>query len=80
MEVLRKAFEDVATALDDIGRYRREELPKLAGAIGEFERLSSEADEIIVRMTEGNDARKALAQEPSNHLLIGEAKHEETPG
>jgi uncharacterized protein YaaN involved in tellurite resistance len=61
IEVLRRSFADIRTALDDVSRYRQEALPKMAENILEMDRLSAEAEETI-RNVEG--AEKAAAGFP----------------
>lgn len=50
IEVLKKAFEDIRAALDDIARFRQEALPKMAEAIVELDRLSDEAGRTLENM------------------------------
>lgn len=50
MDVLRRAFTDIRSALDDVSRYRQEALPKMAANILEMDKLAHEADEQIRRV------------------------------
>jgi uncharacterized protein YaaN involved in tellurite resistance len=52
MEALKTAFADIAAAMDEISRYRREALPQMAASIDELEELSSEGEAAIQRMEE----------------------------
>jgi uncharacterized protein YaaN involved in tellurite resistance len=60
MDTLKKAFEDVRYALDDVSRYRQEALPKMANSIKEMEQLSQESEETIQRMERANRAAKSF--------------------
>ncbi len=48
--VLRKSFEDIRAALDDISRYRQEALPKMAANIQEMDQLAAETQKDILKM------------------------------
>lgn len=61
VETLKKAFGDISAAIEDIGKYRREALPQMAGTILEFDRLCASADEKIKAAEEGEKARPALS-------------------
>lgn len=56
MEALEGAFRDVLAAIDEIGRYRREALPKLDDQIGRLDALTREGAQAIGRMEEGRKA------------------------
>jgi uncharacterized protein YaaN involved in tellurite resistance len=47
IEVLKKAFDDIRLALDDISRYRQEALPKMAQSIVEMDELAVRSEEEI---------------------------------
>jgi len=47
IEVLKKAFDDVSIALEDISTYRQEALPQMAQNILELDELASEAESQI---------------------------------
>jgi uncharacterized protein YaaN involved in tellurite resistance len=49
-ETLKKAFEDIRAALDDISKFRQESLPKMASTIVELDKLSSEAGRTLENM------------------------------
>lgn len=53
MDALRQAFKDVREAIEDISSFRKQALPKMAEAIVEMEKLTSEAEEVIKRKEEG---------------------------
>ena len=50
MESLKQAFGDVRDALDDISRYRREALPKMAERIVAMDKLAEESEQTIRKM------------------------------
>lgn len=60
IEVLKKAFEDIRAALDDITRFRQEALPKMAEAIVELDRLSVEASRTIENMDNARRIGKTI--------------------
>ncbi len=60
IEALKAAFQDIHAAMDEISRFRRDALPKMAENILEMNRLTAKADEAIQRMESGNQARPAL--------------------
>jgi uncharacterized protein YaaN involved in tellurite resistance len=47
VEVLKQAFADIKTALDDISSYRQKALPEMASNILEMDKLSKESEEQI---------------------------------
>jgi uncharacterized protein YaaN involved in tellurite resistance len=66
IETLKKAFQDINAALDDIARFRQEALPKMADAIVELDRLSDEASRTLNNMDNarriGNQINAQLGQ------------------
>lgn len=58
IEVLKSAFNDVRSALDDISRYRQEALPKMAQNIGEMDQLAKESEQAIRRFEHASVAAK----------------------
>jgi uncharacterized protein YaaN involved in tellurite resistance len=74
VDVLKKSFEDVLWSLDEINRYKREALPKLAETIGKFRELATLGETAISKMERGdritidgpapgpNSDRKAISQ------------------
>ncbi len=54
MDALKQAFKDVREAIEDISSFRKQALPKMAEAIIEMEKLTSEAEEVIKRKEEGS--------------------------
>jgi len=54
IESLKSAFRDINIAMDDIAKYRKEALPKMAETILEFEELSLKGEEAIQRFEKGN--------------------------
>jgi uncharacterized protein YaaN involved in tellurite resistance len=57
-EVLKKAFEDIRAALDDISKFRQDALPKMATTIVELDKLSTEAGKTLENM---DNARRVSA-------------------
>lgn len=64
VEVLKQAFNDINSALEDISQYRQNALPKMANTIIEMDQLSDKADESIKKF------RKAEAIEDDFGLEI----------
>lgn len=60
MDVLKTAFADINTALDDISKYRQEALPKMAGSILEMDQLAAEAEKAIERAERSHKAESSL--------------------
>jgi uncharacterized protein YaaN involved in tellurite resistance len=56
MESLRSAFANIAGALDEISRYRREALPQMASNILELDRMTAAGEEAIDRMEKAQAA------------------------
>jgi len=56
IDVLRQAFSDIRAALDDISRYRREALPKMAQNILEMDQLAVQSEEQIRRFEHAQKA------------------------
>jgi uncharacterized protein YaaN involved in tellurite resistance len=53
-EVLRKAFEDINAAIEDISTYRQKALPEMAKQIIELDTSAREAEKAISRMERGD--------------------------
>jgi uncharacterized protein YaaN involved in tellurite resistance len=49
MEVLKRSFADIRSALDDVARFRQEALPKMASNIAQMDSLAHETEEQIRR-------------------------------
>ncbi|MDR0549889.1 MAG: toxic anion resistance protein [Deltaproteobacteria bacterium] len=54
VDVLKKSFEDVLGALDEINRYKREALPKMQDTIGKFRELATRGEQAIQKMEKGD--------------------------
>lgn len=63
MEALEGAFRDVLSAIDEIGRFRREALPKLDDQIGRLDALTEEGRQSIQRLEQGREADAGQAGE-----------------
>ncbi len=55
IEMLKRAFNDVQMALDDISSFRRGALPEMANSIVEMDKLSSDMQDTIEKMEKGNE-------------------------
>ena len=53
METLKKAFQDINGALDEISAFRKEALPQMASTILEMNTLTQTTEEAIQRMEKG---------------------------
>ena len=53
-DVLKQAFVDINSAIDDIASYRKDALPKMAETIIDLDREAQTAERAIVRMERGN--------------------------
>jgi uncharacterized protein YaaN involved in tellurite resistance len=60
MESLKSAFADINIALDEMSRYRREALPRMANTILELDQLTADGEEAIERLEHGDAATSAL--------------------
>jgi uncharacterized protein YaaN involved in tellurite resistance len=58
IDALKRAFEDVRSALDDISRYRQESLPKMAERILQMDKMAAESDEAIARVEQAERVAK----------------------
>jgi uncharacterized protein YaaN involved in tellurite resistance len=65
MESLKAAFANINAAMDEISRYRREALPRMAQTILEFDNLSAQGEAAIQRYEAGERARPKLMIEAS---------------
>jgi len=61
--VLKQAFTDIRSALDDISRYRREALPKMAQNIVEMDQLAAQSEDTIRRFEHAEQASKDFSIE-----------------
>jgi uncharacterized protein YaaN involved in tellurite resistance len=57
LDSLKRAFEDIRAALDDISRYRREALPRMAERITQMDRLAEDSEQAIRKMEHAEKAR-----------------------
>ena len=60
MDSLKSAFADINSAMDEISRFRREALPKMAESILEFDQLTAQGEAAIERMEQAKQARPTL--------------------
>jgi uncharacterized protein YaaN involved in tellurite resistance len=63
IDVLKQAFTDIRSALDDISRYRQEALPQMANNILEMDKLAAESEQSIRRMEHAGQATKDFSIE-----------------
>lgn len=56
IEVLKAAFNDIRSALEDISRYRQDALPKMAQNILEMDRLATESEQQIKKVEHAEKA------------------------
>lgn len=57
MDALKSAFTDIKAAIDDLSNFRQQALPQMAATVLELDQVTSEADQAIRTMEEGNRAR-----------------------
>jgi uncharacterized protein YaaN involved in tellurite resistance len=60
IQVLKQAFADIHSALDDIARFRQEALPQMAQTVLEMDKLTGETEAAIRKMERGNLASPAM--------------------
>ncbi len=63
IDVLKSSFADIRAALDDISRYRREALPKMAQNILEMDQLAQQSEEQIQRFEKAGVVAKDFSIE-----------------
>ena len=63
IETLKQSFADIRSALDDIARYRREALPKMAQSIVEMDQLAQASEEQIQRFEQAGKVAKDFSIE-----------------
>lgn len=61
MQKLEQAFADVLAAIDEVGRYRRDALPKLDAQIDRLDALAGKGEEAIRRLEKGNVSQAGTA-------------------
>ena len=64
MDVLKKAFQDINAALDDVSRYRQEALPNMAQSILEMDALAKEAEASIKKAESASSYAGQLEVDP----------------
>lgn len=60
MDSLKSAFADITSAMDEISRFRREALPKMAESILEFDQLTAQGEATIERMEKAKQVHPTL--------------------
>lgn len=60
MEALKSAFIDINAAMEDISSFRSKALPQMANTILEMDKLTTQANESIVKMEKGNRAKPSI--------------------
>ena len=63
IETLKQSFADIRSALDDIARYRREALPKMAQNIIEMDQLATESEAKVKQFETAEKAAKDFSIE-----------------
>jgi uncharacterized protein YaaN involved in tellurite resistance len=63
IEVLKQSFEDIRAALEDIARYRREALPKMAQNILEMDELAQRSEDQIRKYEQAGRSAKDFSIE-----------------
>lgn len=63
MAKLKSAFADIHAAMEDVSRFRIESLGKMANTILELDQMTTEAENRIKKMEEGNRVAPAIAIE-----------------
>jgi len=58
IDALKRVFDDVRSALEDISRYRQEALPKMADRILQMDKMAAESDEAIARVEQAERVAK----------------------
>jgi uncharacterized protein YaaN involved in tellurite resistance len=66
MESLKSAFNDISIAMEEISRYRRDALPKMAQTIIEFDDLIQKGEVQIKKLEKGNVSNPALTLSVDN--------------
>jgi uncharacterized protein YaaN involved in tellurite resistance len=61
INVLKQAFADIHTAMEDISKFRLEALPKMKKDIDEMQILSNQAEETIQKMEKGSAAQAKIS-------------------
>lgn len=62
-ETLKKAFEDIRAAIEDISRFRQESLPKMAATIVDLDRLSTEAAQTLDNIDNARRVSQSISQQ-----------------
>lgn len=60
INTLKQAFADINSALQDISRFRREALPKMANTILEMDKLTKETENSIKKLEKGTEVSPAM--------------------
>ncbi len=60
MNVLKAAFADLNSAMEDLSKFRQNALPQMAQSVLELDKISKEAGQTIAKMEEGNRRRPAV--------------------
>jgi uncharacterized protein YaaN involved in tellurite resistance len=62
-ETLKKAFEDIRAALEDISRFRQESLPKMAATIVDLDKLSTEAAQTLDNIDNARRVSQSISRQ-----------------
>ena len=60
VSTLQQSFQDITDAMDDISKFRREALPKMAQTILDLDKLTGQGEEAMQRLEQGRRLRPTL--------------------
>ncbi|MCC6137726.1 MAG: toxic anion resistance protein, partial [Bdellovibrionaceae bacterium] len=60
LDSLKSAFADLKIAMEDVSTFRMNALPQMANTILELDKISSDAQQSIVKMEQGNKAKPQI--------------------
>ena len=66
MNVLKQAFADIHSAMEDISKFRLEALPKMKNDIDQMQDLANQAEKTIQKMDAGNKAQGKITVDFEN--------------
>jgi len=60
MNVLKAAFADLNSAMEDLSKFRQNALPQMAQSVLELDKISKDANQTIAKMEDGNRRRPSV--------------------